>query len=125
MHLSVRKAAEPVIARADTIVFHHGKRAVDVATAKVGGFDSTPYERREDQWSFHAELHQHDGRLWIRLVDYDVTILLVDGEWVYQSKEKLRVYVSDDEGETWTVVPSPSNLRLDEATQLHRIDSVW
>lgn len=125
MKLHVREDPEVKIVRHDTILIGRGRgqKRVDVATVAVGNFDSTPYEGRYDEWGYNAELHQHEGKLWVCIVEYQQTVTIEDGEWVRRMKEEPSLYVSEDQGATWARDPLPSNAHLNDATRLDRIVS--
>ena len=120
IHLNIRKSTEIAITRKDTILFSRGNFRVDVAQATVGNFDCMPYEPKNLMWSYGAELHRYDEKLWVRVVEYEQTVEVIDGDWVSRTEEEQAVYSSGDEGETWTryaETPPP----LDETTLLDRV----
>ena len=121
MKLSIRKAPEPSISRKDTIVFVDGTHRVEVAHGRVGCFDSTPYEPRQDSWSYDAELHAHAGRLWICRTNYEEVITLGDGDWVRKEEQERALYVSDNDGKTWQAASEEPP--LGDATRLDRVES--
>ncbi len=125
MKLHVRKDTEVRIVRKDTILFSPGKRRrrVEVAQAAIGNFDSTPYERLYQEWDYSAELHRHEGKLWVCITEYERRTTIEESDWVHRTKEEPSLYVSEDQGATWTRDPAPSNPHLNDATRLDRIDS--
>ena len=125
MKLHVRKDTEVNIRRKDIILFSRGegRNSVEISQAGIGNFDSTPYERLYQEWDYSAELHRHEGQLWVCLTEYERRTTIEDGEWVHRTKEEPSLYVSEDQGATWTRDPAPSNPHLNDTTRLDRIES--
>ena len=116
MKLTIQDGPRSIQTR-DTIVFQPGD--VAVTEAAHGNFDSTPYKARFDSWSYAAELHRHDGRLWVVVVETESVRELRGGAWVNEDEDDVASFVSDDQGATWTAAPAPD--ALSDATRLDRV----
>ncbi len=125
MKLHIRKSTEINIQRKDTILFSPGKRKrqVEVAQGTVGNFDCTPYEPKNLEWGFGAELHQSDEKLWVRVVAYEQIVEIIDRKWVSRTEEEQKTYVSEDDGDTWTRYEGPDQPSLNDETRLDRVTS--
>ena len=124
MKLHIEPDPEVRIRRRDALHFRQGAHDVLVAHAEIGNFDSTPYEPVYHSWSYAADLHQHDGRLWICLTEYERVVRLVVEEKRWSEKttqEKRSVFVSEDEGTSWRSIPPDITPTLDESTRLDHV----
>ena len=122
IHLDIRKSTEIAITRKDTILFCRENLRVDVAQATVGNFDCTPYEPKNLEWGYSAEVHRAEGKVWVRVTEYEQTVEVINREWVSRTEEDESVYVSEDEGDTWTRYAETSP-QLDDTTLLDRVKS--
>ena len=123
MHLHIRKSTEIAITRKDTILFCQGDQRVEVAQGTVGNFDCTPYEPKNLEWGYNAELHHVDGKLWIRVVEYEQTVEIVNRKWVSRTEEEQFLYISEDDGNTWTRYEGADLPAFNDETRLDRVTS--
>ncbi len=123
MRLKIHKSTEIAITRKDTILFCWGENTVEVAEGTVGNFDCTPYEPKNLEWGYSAELHHVDGTLWIWVVEYEQTVEVINREWVSRTEEEEKLYVSEDDGDTWTRYEGSDQPSLNDETRLDRVTS--
>ena len=109
MNLKVRKNPELGIQVQDEILFVHENGAeIALTTACRGSFDETPYTPIKRYWTYHADLYSMKDALFVRIVEKNKVIDIVDGNWKSTTTSTQKLLQSHDGGATWFVIPFAS-----------------